>query len=131
MPFQYAAKFICGVAKDEKSPVALGRYSTVVNVHNPGKDEKFAYKLAVAGPGEQGKIYDFQETQIGPDGAIYFDCHFVRKVFDVGDPLFDGFFVIETKRLPLDVIAVYTTTDLEGRGVPAIDVERVFERPIG
>ena len=131
MPFQYAAKFICGVAKEETSPVATGRYSTVVNVHNPGQDEeKFAYKLAIAGPGEQGKIHDFRETSIGPDGAIYFDCNVVRKNFDVSNELIDGFFVIETKRLPRDVIAVYTTNDLDGSGVPAIDVERVFERAI-
>jgi hypothetical protein len=131
MAFQYAAKFICGVSKDEGAPVAPGQYSTVVNVHNPHKDDvKFAYKLAVAGQGDNGNISDFRDIGIKPDGAIYFDCKFVRGTFDVGDPLLDGFFVIQVERFSLDVVAVYTTNDLDGRGVPAIDVERVFERDI-
>jgi hypothetical protein len=132
MAFQYAAKFICGVSKDEGQPVARGRYSTVVNVHNPQqKDEaEFRYKLAVAGQGDNGNISDFKDIVIKPDGAIYFDCKVVRATFDAGDPLLDGFLVIESKRYSLDVVAVYTTNDFDGNGVPAIDVERVFEREI-
>ena len=132
MAFQYAAKFICGLSKDEGLPVARGRYSTVVNVHNPHKkdDVSFDYKLAVAGQGDNGNISDFKDVSIKPDGAIYFDCKVVRSTFDVGDPLLDGFFVIESKRSSLDVVAVYTTNDFDGNGVPAIDVERVFEREI-
>ena len=54
----------------------------------------------------------------------------MHKIFGLPPTqLTDGFFVIQSK-LPLDVIAVYTTNDLDGKGVPAIAVERVFERVI-
>ena len=131
MDFQYAAKFICGLARDEGSPVATGRYSTVVNVHNPGAEtQEFQYKLALAQPGDNGNVSDFGGTKIKSDGAMYFDCKFVRDKFSVSDLLIDGFFVIESKEFPLDVIAVYTTSSVDGRGVPAIEVERVSERRI-
>jgi hypothetical protein len=130
MPFQYAAKLVCGVSK-EFVPVANGHYATTINIHNPGKEAKFRYKLAVADPAKDGKIHPFRDGQIGPDGAQYFDCRVIRGIFNVGgSALLDGFFVIESEA-PLDVVAVYTTNDFDGKGVPAIDVERVFERKIG
>ncbi len=130
MPFQYAAKFICGVS-EKFTPVANGQYATVVNIHNPGRRKvAFKYKFASADPGKDGKVYEFKEGVIGPDGAQYFDCALVRKIYDLFGPgILDGFFVIESAS-SFDVIAAYTTNDFDGKNVPAIAVERVFERPI-
>ncbi len=130
MAYQYAAKFICGVS-EKFTPVANGQYTTVINVHNPSRRKaRFKYKLALANPAEDGKVYDFKDSGIGPDGAQYFDCMLIRKIYDLFGPgILDGFFVIESST-SLDVIAVYTTNDFDGKNVPAIDVERVFERAI-
>jgi len=130
MTFQYATKVVCGLNKDS-GRIAHGIYETVVNVHNPNRDIiPFKYKLALAGEMTDGKISPFRDGRIGPDGAQFFGCADLHKFFDVPAATFiDGFFVIECK-LSLDVIAVYTTNDLNGAGVPTIEVERVFERPI-
>lgn len=130
MAFQYAAKFICGVSK-ETTGLAHGIYETMVNIHNPGKEvQEIQYKLAVADEAKDGKIYPFKSGKIAADGAQFFACRAVRKIYDlVGTTVIEGFFVIQSKQ-PLDVIAVYTTNDLDGKGVPVIEVERVFERTI-
>jgi hypothetical protein len=130
MAFQYAAKVVCGVNKDS-GRIAHGIYETVVNVHSPNNEVMpLRYKLAQAGEMNDGKISQFKDGKIGPDGAQFFGCADLHKLFDIPTATFiDGFFVIECK-LPLDVIAVYTTNDLNGAGVPAIEVERVFERTI-
>ena len=130
MAFQYAAKFVCGTSK-EFTPVANGQYETVVNVHNPGKKTKFRFKLAVAEPGKDGKIFPFHDAAIDEDAAQYYDCKVVRAVFGIGavPALFEGFFVIQSET-SLDVVAVYTTNDSSGKGVPVIEVERVFERKL-
>lgn len=130
MAYQYATKVVCGLNK-ESGKLARGIYETVVNIHSPNKEPMpFRYKLALAGWKEDGKIFEFREGKIGPDGAQFFGCADLHKVFDISSStVIDGFFVIECKG-PLDVIAVYTTNDLDGKGVPAIEVERVFEREI-
>jgi hypothetical protein len=130
MAFQYAAKFICGLHKSTPG-LAHGTYQTDINVHNPGKDvDSFQFKLAVAGEAADGTITPFKDARIKADGAQFFACETVHKIFGLPPTqLIDGFFVIQSK-LPLDVIAVYTTNDLAGNGVPAIAVERVFERVI-
>jgi hypothetical protein len=130
MAFQYASKVVCGINK-EPGIIARGMYMTVINIHSPNKDAiPFRYKLALAGEVSDGKISPFHEGKIGPDGAQFFSCADLRKLLDLSaSTVIDGFFVIECK-LSLDVIAVYTTNDVNGVGVPAIEVERVFERPI-
>jgi hypothetical protein len=130
MAFQYAAKFICGVHKGTPG-LAHGIYQTDINVHNPGKEvQPFQYKLAQAGKAVDGAITPLKDGRIGPDGAQSFACEIVHEIFGIpAATLIDGFFVIQSK-LPLDVVAVYTTNDLAGNGVPAIAVERVFERTI-
>jgi hypothetical protein len=130
MAFQYAAKVICGINKDS-GRIAHGIYETIINIHSPNKDGiAFRYKLALAGEMTDGTISPFRDGKIGPDGAQFFGCADLHKFFGVPTATFiDGFFVIECK-LPLDVIAVYTTNDLNGAGAPAIEVERVFERTI-
>ena len=130
MAFQYAAKFICGVYKGAPG-FAHGIYQTAINIHNPGKDvDSFQYKLAIAGEAADGTITPFKDGRIKGDGAQFFACETVHKIFGIpASTAIDGFFVIQSK-LPLDVIAAYTTNDLDGKGVPAIEVERVYERTI-
>jgi hypothetical protein len=130
MAFQYATKVVCGINK-EPGKFAHGIYETVVNIHSPNKETMpFRYKLALAGEMQDGKISPFRDGKIGPDGAQFFGCADLHKIFEIpGSTLIDGFFVIESKG-PLDVVAVYTTNDLGGNGAPAIEVERTFERVI-
>lgn len=131
MAFQYAAKVICGLNRGT-GIIAHGQYSTLINIHNPNKDvTSFRYKLAQASKAEDGAISTFHESRIKGDGAQFFSCNEFHSIFNIpSGTVIDGFFVIESK-LPLDVIAVYTTNDVGGGGVPCIEVERVFERSIG
>jgi hypothetical protein len=131
MSFQYAAKVICGLNRSSGT-IAHGTYETVINIHSPNKDvTSFRYKLAQASKAEDGTISPFRDGRIKPDGAQFFGCAQFHDIFGIpAGTIIDGFFVIESK-LPLDVIAVYTTSDLAGNGVPCIEVERVFERPMG
>ena len=131
MTFQYAAKFICELHKNTPG-LAHGTYQTDINVHNPNREVvSFQFKLAIAGEGPaDGTITPFKPARIISDGAHFFACETVHKIFGLPPTqLIDGFFVIQSER-QLDVIAVYTTNDLNGAGVPAIEVERVFERDL-
>lgn len=130
MPYQYAAKIVCGLNKTT-GMLAHGSYETVVNIHNPYVEQQtFKYKVALAGEGKDGKISAFTSDKIGVDGAQFFSCNDFHKITGMAATVvIDGFFVIESPQ-PLDVIAVYTTNDANGAGVPAIEVERVFERTI-
>jgi hypothetical protein len=128
--FPYAAKLICG--RNREGPGLIhGAYETLVNIHNPGEAQYYKYKLALAKAGADGSIHDFdetKETKVGADGAQSYGCRDIRRIYKLPDAtLLDGFFVIESEK-PLDVIAMYTTNDLNGNGAPAIDVHRVFER---
>jgi hypothetical protein len=130
MTYQYAAKVVCGLNR-EAGRIAHGIYETVVNIHSPNKDVTgFRFKLAIAGEMRDGPILPFHDARIGPDGAQFFGCADLHRIFNIPPAtVIDGFFVIESKE-PLDVIAVYTTNDIGGNGVPAIEVERVFERSL-
>jgi hypothetical protein len=131
MPFQYAAKVICGVNRG-RGHLAQGTYETLINIHSPNRDViPFRYKLAQASKAEDGPISPFRDGRIRGDGAQFFGCAEMHNLFDIpAATLIDGFFVIEC-RLPLDVVAVYTTNDINGAGVPCIEIERVFERQTG
>lgn|SRR5262245_61900856 len=130
MAFQYAAKVICGLNQKD-GVLAVGTYDTVINIHNPNKEKQsFKFKLAQAGEAKDGAISAFKDGSVGPDGAQFFGCADIHKIFNIpATTLIDGFFVIESSK-SLDVVAVYTTNDATGKGVPAIAVERVFERTV-
>lgn len=123
--FQYSSKVVCGNSKDQV--VKSGDYKAVVNVHNPNYERvAFRYKFASAQRQEDGEISKFTDSEIGPDGAQYFDC---EKFVDMTDnsELLDGFFVIEARE-PLDVVTYYTGGRNEA--VESLDVERTHEREI-
>ena len=64
---EYAAKVVCGVVKEEKGPLNVGRYFTAVNVHNPStKEARLCVKLAIASPGHGGNITKFPDRRNQP-----------------------------------------------------------------
>jgi hypothetical protein len=130
MPYEYAAKILCGVNKSSSGMIAHGTYETVVNIHNPYVEaQTIKFKVAVAGEAKDGTISSFGTTTIKSDAAQFYGCTEFHKISGVpSGTIIDGFFVVQSPQ-PLDVVAVYTTNDpAAGTGVPAIAVERVFER---
>jgi len=124
--FLYAAKFACvdEVGPPENglgAPVIPARYRTVVNVHNPQRDGVEFQKKAVVAfsqrAQERGPISDWKDEGLGPDEALAVDCLDIRELLGGDQRVGDGFLVIESK-LPLDVVAVYTTESvgIETRG---------------
>ena len=132
--YVYAAKFACveevgPPESDLGSPVVPGQYRTAINVHNPQRDDITIVKKAVVAFAERtersGLVSDQRrEHRLPPDDALSIDCFDIRELLGGGQPVGDGFVVIES-RFPLDVVAVYTT---EGIG---IDVEYVQPKRTG
>lgn len=143
----YAAKFVCGAARD--SDVVAGGYLTAINVHNPHfQIIRFEKKAVLAGPERDvddtgvhvGRIGKKRTEAIAPDGAFFVDCFDVAELLGMTrDEFFsthrEGFVVIEVlmSQLPpdpeitpngpeLDVVGKYTARPLNGQ-VSSIDIE--------
>lgn len=140
LPFQYAAKVICGTQKDEQTSFATPAvYGTIVNIRNPnlpGREPVLLTKeLALAIPPgfqEQGKLLALGSDKLEPAHALATDCDDLRRRSNGTLPdFFDGFVTVRGSD-SLDVTAVYTTAaiDREGRltGQAGIDIEPVAER---
>jgi len=137
--FQYSAKYACGRVNgetDERGLFENGHYYTTVNVHNPNDEPvRFRRKTARANLASDGRISDFEYGSIGPDGAQYFHCAYIKDISNNTSPTIDdGFFVIESEK-PLDVVTYYSNRQLSGDrlpavGAPSIDVEIVKQRDI-
>ena len=118
-PFEYAAKFVCGVQDDpETLRLTRGVYGTTVNVHNPwDRDALFYKKVAVAyPPAEQaaGDILQMGKDLLRYDEALKVDCEDIREKAFGGrfpTPYVEGFVVIQSFD-SLDVTGVYTTAAL-------------------
>ncbi len=129
--YQYAAKLVCGPGDGQIATAA--DYATTVNIHNPDTSPTaFRTKVALSGNAVDGNISMYTESELGPDGAQYFECANMRSRFDpMVTGLIDGFFVIESRK-PLDIIALYT----DNRNVaPAqiaspLQIKRIAERKI-
>ena len=120
---RYAVKFVCGVPgdgeqEDVKLPLTIGRYHTVINVHNPSlkSDVLFFKKVAVAsaspykGAQLPGKITRFCSAGLKPNHAFEIDCPEIAKLTELhidGGRYIEGFVVIMSPS-ELDVVAVYT-----------------------
>jgi len=128
--YQYAVKFVCGVPPDDQA-VAPGKYFTAINIHNPSLEAvKFSAKVAVALPGEKpGSVSKFIGSGLGPDEALEIDCqHIMARARLEETPRFlKGFFVINTRGIQLDVVAVYTAAG-STKSVETMQVERVSPR---
>ena len=133
--FMYTAKFACveEVGPPEGQPGGVpfipARYRTAVNIHNPQLDDvSFRKKAVVAfsqASEERGPISEWRDERLRSDEALDVDCLDVQKLLGGTQPIGDGFVVIESK-VPLDVVAVYTT---EGAGL-ALDVEYIQPKRI-
>jgi len=126
---EYATKIVCGVVREEKGPINVGRYFTAVNVHNPSaRAARVCVKLAIARPNHGGSVTGFHSFDLKPDQAIEFDCDFIHKLAE-GAPFVKGFLVIKCF-LELDVVAVYTAGELRDSRVSTMHTERVPVRNI-
>jgi hypothetical protein len=129
--YQYAAKFVCGrapaVTPQGYGLVAPGRYFTAINVHNPARAGRLAFrkKFAVALPRERaGRVTRFFDAELAADEAFNVDCGDIYAHTQTPPGQFlEGFAVFES-RAELDVVAVYTAGALTGQ-VETMHSERV------
>jgi hypothetical protein len=139
--FAYSAKFVCGTRPIDAvggSNVVRGRYATTINIHNPRfQVVPFRKKAVIALPQrarEPGRISEFVNERLPPDGALGVDCPDIRALFPgVALPAFiEGFLVLYIPvPFELDVVGVYTarhrplpgTPDTSQYDVESIDVE--------
>ena len=130
--FEYAVKFICGVAgaTGRASGIAApGQYFTAINVHNPfTRPVRFRWKIAIAPPGVRGgPISGFFDAILKPDQALEIDCPDIFRRSPMQAELLKGFVVIVSP-LELDVVAVYTAQPKGSGGVQTLHTERVPAR---
>lgn len=125
--YQYAAKIVCGRSLGT-SPAARGLYFTSVNVHNPREPIEFRRKVAIALPGEAGKVTPLVNSKLAYDEAMQFDCaQMARMLAAAGIPnpgFFEGFLVVMGQH-ELDVVAVYTAAPALTGQVATMHTERV------
>jgi hypothetical protein len=138
MPLEYAVKYVCGTNPIEgqvTTLVASGNYYTAVNIHNPFKENKVTYKVALALQGEPGPMTGFQPAfPLKYDQAMDVDCRLIRarlqQAHIATPPFITGFLVVQSAR-ELDVVGVYTAAGaVEKNQVVSIDVERVPVRRV-
>jgi hypothetical protein len=123
--YEYAVKVVCGKQAPDSDILAGGRYFTAVNVHNPGKTATLRRKVAIAGPGEAGRVSGFIDMRLRNDEALEVDCRLVHRQADA--EWVKGFLVIQSSQ-ELDVVAVYTTSN--GDFATSFHTERVPVRRI-
>jgi hypothetical protein len=123
--FEYAAKVVCGKLSPGSDILAGGRYFTAVNVHNPGRTATLRRKVAIAGPGEAGRVSTFQIMRLRNDEALEIDCRLIHRQADA--EWVKGFLVIQSSQ-ELDVVTVYTTSN--GDFATTFHTERVPMRRI-
>lgn len=127
--YQYAVKVVCGKQKKDKGIVAPGRYFTAINIHNPTQNRvQFKRKLAIAYPGAKpGPVSDWEIAEIGPGQAVEIDCPDIFELAGKDKKFIKGFLTIACLS-ELDVVAVYTTSEISCRQVNAFHTERVPAR---
>src|SRR5947208_1107321 len=94
--FEYAAKFVCGLAAASGTaagtlPVAPGYYYTAINVHNPSTTElnQIQKRFVIALPGEKvGPKSGLTDEQLKADDAMEIDCPDISKQLGVAQGKF-------------------------------------------
>lgn len=136
--FEYAAKFVCGLAATPPGtpagtlPVAPGYYYTAINVHNPSTTElnKIQKRFVIALPGENvGRKSGFTQEDLRADDAMEIDCPDIAKHLDLGVGKFVKGFVDIRSTAELDIVAVYTAATSPTGAVVSMTLERVPKRP--
>lgn len=109
--FQYAAKLVCGAARDTLGPVALQTYGTTINVNNPGDSTVKFRKWLVIGypPGLQSPAPPMKPIadSLLARWALATYCYDLTKRYGLKPVFFEGFVVIQST-MALDVVGVYT-----------------------
>ena len=127
--FEYAVKVVCGTIPraTAETPLAVGRYYTAVNIHNPARATAvLRFKTAIAGRGQPGRVSPFETMILESDQALEFDCAQIHRQGRA--EWVKGFFVIHSSH-ELDVVAVYTASG-KGDYVATFHTERVPMRRI-
>jgi hypothetical protein len=126
--FEYAVKFVCGIASRDPPVVALGTYFTAINVHNPGKElVKFVKHVSVALPSQKvGPVSRDVDAQLKPDESFEIDCPDIWKIANTRGFL-KGFVVIQSPA-ELDIVGVYTAAPNAGAPLVAMAIEHVSPR---
>lgn len=127
----YRVKFVCG--ESDGRVLSLGKYFTAINVHNPkeppGGSVKIRKKFAIGLPGERsGGHTEFLSdvVTLGPDDALEIDCEdILRRTEQLCSTGFCKGFVVIESRAELDVVAVYTASDLNTGQVTTLHTERI------
>ncbi len=136
--FEYAAKFVCGLAAASPgavpgtTPVAPGYYYTAVNVHNPSTTERnqIQKRFVIALPGEAvGRKSGFTQEELRADDAMEVDCPDIAKHLDLRPGQFVKGFLVIRSTAELDIVAVYTTAISPTGPVVSMTTERVPKRP--
>jgi hypothetical protein len=146
----YSAKFLCGELRPSEpgeGPVAPGRYTTAINVHNPnGEPVRFRKKAILLYDGSRGEPTEERPTRparpdhqvlaaLEPNWGLEIDAADIRdellggahgeKVPPPGT-FIKGWVVIEVfaPACEIDVVAVYTVAPLDG-GQVSMSIDRV------
>ena len=136
--FVYNVKFVCGLQKSkfEKDCDAIlsrGIYSTEINILNYGVKEVTIIKLftpvvvqnkAMAREPETHGPDNFERVVLKPLHATMDDCCKIASMVKGADEQLKIGFIEIVSPLPLEVVAVYTVTDLE-QMQPSISVVQV------
>ena len=128
-PAEYAVKVVCGAP--DRPAVAAGVYYTAINVHNPGVNTKFQFKIALTLPGiAPGPVSQFFPAALNGDQALEIDCtDIARRAPPIHSRFFKGFVVIQSPA-ELDVVGVYTATNSADGRVVTLEIERVPVRRV-
>jgi len=133
LPYEYAAKVVCGLQESKKNPgVTIGIYATTINVRNPNgaKSMILKYFVPTLPPGKQHPSDPIQMSQesVPPNAAFASDCHDIAARAKITLPFWEGFLVIESES-SLDVVGVYTSATT-GNEQSSIEVVHVPERSL-
>ena len=133
--FEYAAKFVCGLATGGAAgtlPVAPGYYYTAINVHNPSNVElnQIQKRFVIALPGEKvGPKSGFVQEQLKSDDAMEIECPDIAKQLGLAVGKFVKGFVVIKSTAELDIVGVYTAATSATGSVVTMTLERVPKRP--
>jgi hypothetical protein len=141
--YSYSVKFVCGIQDDcrcEGGPVRPGVYATEINIYNDGdvdaRVEKWLVPIVFGGAvaGREPRSVQSRARDsivLPPKSATMDDCHRIGELLYGAQPaspmaLTLGFLEIASHQ-PLNVVAVYTVTGVQG-GPVSIEVETVEPR---
>ena len=134
--FEYAAKFVCGLAAPPKAagtlPVAPGYYYTAINVHNPSTTElnQIEKRFVIALPAETvGPKSGLTQEQLKADDAMEIECPDIAKHLGLAVGKFVKGFVVIRSTAELDIVGVYTAAASATGNVVTMTLERVPKRP--